>query len=54
MSNIRFTPKYVIKSNVSYEEFKLHKYVYQLGIVNIPRIVSYDETNKTIKIECLR
>ena len=51
MSNIRFTPKYVIKSNVSYEEFKIHKYVYQLGIVNIPRIVSYDETNKTMKIK---
>jgi tRNA A-37 threonylcarbamoyl transferase component Bud32 len=51
MSNIRFTPKYVIKSNVSYEEFKIHKYVYHLGIVNIPRIVSYDETNKTMKIK---
>lgn len=51
MSNIRFTPKYVIKSNVSYEEFKIHKYVYHLGIVNIPRIVNYDETNKTMKIK---
>ena len=51
MSDVRFTRKYVIKSNVSYEEFKIHKHVSQLNIVNIPRIVSYDKVNKIMKME---
>jgi tRNA A-37 threonylcarbamoyl transferase component Bud32 len=51
MSSIRFTQKYAIKSNVSYDEFKIHKYVYHLGIVNMPRIVSYDESSKVMKMQ---
>ena len=51
MSSIRFTRKYAIKTNVSYEEFKIHKYVYHLGIVNMPRIVSYDESAKVMKMQ---
>jgi len=29
----------------------MHNYIYQLNIVNMPRIVSYDETNKVMKMQ---
>jgi len=34
--------KYHTKSNVSEEEYLIHKHVYNLGIVNVPKIVSYN------------
>ena len=51
MNNIRFTPKYAIKQNVSYEEYKMHTYVYNLFIVNIPRIYKYNKEESTMKMQ---
>ena len=41
---------YYTKENVSLSEYKIHKYVYNLGIVNIPKIKSYDKKTKQMKM----
>ena len=41
---------YYIKENVSLKEYKIHTYVYDLGIVNIPKVVSYDKKTKQMKM----
>ena len=44
---------YIYKENVSLQEYKLHTYVYDLGIVNIPKIIEYNKTTKvmtTVKV----
>jgi tRNA A-37 threonylcarbamoyl transferase component Bud32 len=41
---------YYTKENVSLNEYKIHKYVYNLGIVNIPKIKSYDKKTKQMKM----
>jgi len=41
---------YYTKENVSLKEYKIHTYVYDLGIVNIPKIVSYDKKTKQMKM----
>ena len=41
---------YYTKENVSLSEYKLHKYVYNLHIVNIPKITSYDRKTKQMKM----
>ena len=51
MPSVHLTPKYAIKPDVSYKEYKMHKYVYNLGVVKIPRIVSYNEEEKTMKMQ---
>ena len=38
------------KENVSPKEYKIHKYVYDLGIVNVPQIISYDKKTKQMKM----
>jgi tRNA A-37 threonylcarbamoyl transferase component Bud32 len=40
---------YYTKENVSLMEYKLHKYVYDLHIVNIPKIKSYNKETKQMK-----
>jgi len=47
-----------IKKNVSFKEFKMHEYIYQLskdpisrGILNIPKIIHYDIAEKTLVME---
>jgi tRNA A-37 threonylcarbamoyl transferase component Bud32 len=37
---------YYTKENVSLKEYKIHAYVYDLGIVNIPKIVHYNKKTK--------
>jgi tRNA A-37 threonylcarbamoyl transferase component Bud32 len=37
---------YYTKENVSLKEYKIHTYVYDLGIVNIPKIIHYNIENK--------
>ena len=32
-----------IKENVSLKEYKLHKYIYNLDIVDVPEPISYDK-----------
>lgn len=41
---------YYIKENVSLKEYKIHTYVYDLGIVNIPKVVNYDKKTKQMKM----
>jgi tRNA A-37 threonylcarbamoyl transferase component Bud32 len=41
---------YYTKENVSLKEYTIHKYVYDLGIVNIPKVVSYDKKTKQMKM----
>jgi tRNA A-37 threonylcarbamoyl transferase component Bud32 len=38
--------KYYIKYNVEINEYKIHKYIYNLNIVNIPKIYYYDKKDK--------
>lgn len=40
-----------IKSNVSLSEYILHKNIYELDIVKIPKIYAYDENNKIMIME---
>jgi tRNA A-37 threonylcarbamoyl transferase component Bud32 len=43
--------KYYVKSPIEYHEYRMHKKVYELNIVNIPKIVYYDRKTKTIVFE---
>ena len=46
------------KKSVSFKEFKMHEYIYQLsqdplsrGILNVPKIIHYDIAEKTLVME---
>ena len=39
------------KINVKEHEYKMHKHVYDLHIVNTPKIISYDKKTKTMVME---
>jgi tRNA A-37 threonylcarbamoyl transferase component Bud32 len=41
---------YYTKENVSLCEYKIHKYVYNLNIVNVPKIKSYNRKTKQMKM----
>ena len=41
---------YYTKENVSLCEYKIHEYVYNLNIVNIPKIKSYNKKTKQMKM----
>ena len=43
-----------IKSDVSLHEYHMHKYVYELGIVNIPKIIAYDNEKRVLVIEKIK
>ena len=43
-----------IKSNVLPHEYYMHKYVYELGIVNIPKIIAYDHERHVLVIEKIK
>jgi tRNA A-37 threonylcarbamoyl transferase component Bud32 len=38
--------EYYVKENVSLKEYQIHQHVYDLNIVNIPKIISYNEKTK--------
>jgi len=40
-----------IKNNVTIHEYIMHKYIYELNIVNVPEIISYDYHNKILTIK---
>ena len=42
---------YFTKQNVEEHEYFIHKYVHSLGIVNCPKIISYDWKNKVMVME---
>ena len=41
---------YYTKENVSLCEYKIHKYVYNLDIVKVPKIKSYNKKTKQMKM----
>lgn len=41
---------YYTKDNVSLCEYEIHEYVYNLKIVNIPKIIKYDKKTKQMKM----
>ena len=40
-----------IKNNVSLQEYKIHTYVYNLGLVNVPKIYDYNKETMVLKIQ---
>jgi len=40
-----------IKHNVGMHEYTMHKYIYELNILNVPKIISYDYHNKILTME---
>ena len=47
---VEYNNIYYYKQNVSLQEYKLHAHVYDLGIVNIPKIVEYNKNTKVMKL----
>jgi tRNA A-37 threonylcarbamoyl transferase component Bud32 len=45
------TTMFYIKHNVSSKEYEMHKHVYELNIVNTPKIIYYDKANKIMILE---
>jgi len=43
--------KIYTKENVSIKEYEIHQYVYNLGIVNVPRIIEYDQGAKRMVMD---
>jgi len=43
--------KIYVKNDVTLHEYMMHRYVYDLHIVNIPSIISYDEETKVMTME---
>ncbi len=39
------------KSNVDFHEYNMHNYIYHMGIVNVPIIVSYNKKTKQMEME---
>jgi len=43
-----------IKQNVSEHEYNMHKHVYDLHIVNIPKIIHYNKENKILTMKKIK
>ncbi len=43
-----------IKENVELNEYRIHKYVYNLGILNVPEIYDYNPETKQMKMYKIR
>jgi tRNA A-37 threonylcarbamoyl transferase component Bud32 len=43
-----------IKNNVSLHEYQMHKYIYELEIVNVPKIVAYDFERNILVMEKIK
>ena len=50
LTRVKDEDVYYTKENVSLCEYKIHKYVYNLNIVNIPKIKSYNRKTKQLKM----
>ena len=42
-----------VKQNVGQHEYDMHKYVYDLHIVNIPKIISYDKNTQKLTMQLI-
>lgn len=40
-----------IKSHVEFHEYNMHNYIWNLGVVNVPEIISYDKKTKTLQMK---
>jgi tRNA A-37 threonylcarbamoyl transferase component Bud32 len=40
-----------IKNDVGIHEYVMHKHIYEMNILNVPRIISYDYHNKILTME---
>ena len=43
--------EYYVKTGVAHHEYFMQQYVYNMNIVNVPRIMAYDETTRTMAME---
>ena len=43
--------KVYVKQDVKEHEYKMHKHVYELNIVNTPKLISYDKKTKVMVME---
>lgn len=39
------------KEKVSYHEYFMHKHIYDLGIINVPKIIDYNEESQVLTLE---
>jgi len=49
-----YIPEYYTKQNVSFHEYQMHKYIYDLSQsinINVPRIINYNIESKTLIME---
>jgi len=50
-SNLESNTKVYVKQNVEEHEYKMHKHIYELNIVNTVKIISYDKKTKVMVME---
>jgi len=50
LTRVKDEDVYYTKENVSLCEYKMHKYVYNLNIVNVPKIKNYNRKTKQLKM----
>ena len=43
-----------IKNNVSLYEYQMHKHIYELDIVNVPKIIAYDFERKVLVMDKIK
>ena len=43
--------KYYIKHDVKENEYIMHNYIYNLNLLNVPKIINYDQENKIMTME---
>ena len=43
--------KYYIKHDVKENEYIMHNYIYNLNLLNVPKIINYDKENKIMTME---
>lgn len=54
MTDIIIDDNVYIKHNVPLHEYTMHKYVYDLNIVNIPEIISYDAEKRILTMRKIK
>ena len=49
-------PQHYTKNNVSFHEYQMYKYIYDLSAnceINVPKLISYDKTSKILIMQLL-
>jgi tRNA A-37 threonylcarbamoyl transferase component Bud32 len=50
-NSFKIADKYYTKCGVEQHEYNMHKHVYNMKIVNIPKVISYDKNKKIMVME---